>query len=191
MVALTKVGRATTTAVRSMLVLGASQKPRNITLPVILATNTWPSSRMLIASANPVAKVSNNNAVIKKRSDTGEVTAMGCSTFRSSLGVRLRPTSLHVRRQIQRGNGRHPGHQPAPVRTFHEEPVGEVFQRRDVLGQWAGGRGVGVHHDDSVRIIQRLDRYTGDLGAVGYFGLLVGGHDRVHEFAVLGSEIAA
>ena len=62
-----------------MLVLGASQKPRKITFPVMLATNTWPSTRMLIESARPVAKVNNNNAATVDRSDTGEVTAMGRS----------------------------------------------------------------------------------------------------------------
>ena len=79
MVVQTKVGSATATAVRSMVVRGASQKPRKITLPVMLATNTWPSTRMLIASASPVAKVSNNSAITVNRSDTGEATAMGSS----------------------------------------------------------------------------------------------------------------
>ena len=85
MVVQTKVGSATTTAVRSMLVRGASQKPRKITLPVMLATNTWPRTRMLIASASPVAKVSNNSAITVNRSDTGEATAIGC---RYRWGVR-------------------------------------------------------------------------------------------------------
>ena len=78
----TNVGSATTTAVRSMLVLGASQKPRKITLPVMLATNTWPRTKMLIESAIPVAKVSNNSAATVDRSDTGDVTAMGAGFAR-------------------------------------------------------------------------------------------------------------
>src|SRR5512135_2666688 len=77
----TKVGRATTTAVRSMLVLGASQKPRKITLPVMLATNTWPKTKILIESARPVAKVSNNNAATVERWDTGDDTAMRGNAF--------------------------------------------------------------------------------------------------------------
>ena len=72
----TKVGRATATAVRSMLVFGASQKPRKITLPVMLATKTWPRIRMLIESAKPVAKVSNSNAATVDRSETGDATGM-------------------------------------------------------------------------------------------------------------------
>lgn len=40
MVVQANVGSATTTAVRSMLVRGASQNPRKITFPVMLATKT-------------------------------------------------------------------------------------------------------------------------------------------------------
>lgn len=60
-----------------MLVLGANQKPRKITFPVMFATNTWPSTKMLIESARPVANVNNSSAATVERSDTGEVTAMG------------------------------------------------------------------------------------------------------------------
>src|SRR6185312_1958730 len=134
-----KVGRATVTAVRSMVVLGASQNPRKITLPVILATNTWPSARILIESANPVAKVNSSNAATVHRSDTGDVTAMRCSIFRLR-----RWSALNFRRQIQRRNRRHPGHQPAVVGPFQEQPVGQVLQRRDVLGQRAGRGRIGV-----------------------------------------------
>src|SRR5277367_2286276 len=174
MVVQTKVGSATATAVKSMLVLGASQKPRKITLPVMLATKTWPRTRMLIESANPVAKVSNNSANTVDRSDIGEVMAMGAEPF----------GSLQLRLYIQRRDRRHPGHQPAIVRAFHEQPVRQVFQRRDVLAQWTLRRRVGVHDDDSIRVVQRFDRRAGDLGAVGHLRLLVGCHDRVDEFAI-------
>src|SRR6201998_1145340 len=129
-----------------MLVFGASQKPRKITFPVMSRTNTAPKPRMLIKSAKPVAKVSNSNAATVRRSDTGEVTAMGCSIFRRRRGSSR--AVLRARRPIQGGEGGHPGPQPAPVRAFHEQPVGQIFQCRNVLGQRTGGRGVGVHDDD-------------------------------------------
>ena len=53
---------ATTAAVRSTPECGTSQNPRNITLPVMLATKTCPNTSTLTASISPVAKVSNNNA---------------------------------------------------------------------------------------------------------------------------------
>src|SRR5262249_39265908 len=111
----------TRTAVRSMLVFGASQKPRKITLPVTLATNTWPSTRMLIASANPVAKVSNNSAVTVSRSDTGE-------EEETAMGAVAGPIALQVGGNVQLGDGRHPGHQPAVLITLHDQPVRQVFQ---------------------------------------------------------------
>ena len=89
MVVVTKVGRATATAVRSMLVRGASQKPRKITLPVMFATNTWPRTKILSESARPVANVSNNNAATVDRSDTGDVSGHGCSIFRRPEFVRV------------------------------------------------------------------------------------------------------
>jgi hypothetical protein len=41
---------------------GSAAKPKNTTLPVIFATNTWPSPRYDAASMNPVATVSSSNA---------------------------------------------------------------------------------------------------------------------------------
>jgi hypothetical protein len=55
---------------------GTNQKPRKITFPVILATNTWPSARTLTASTIPVANVSSSRLTTVNRSETGDSTGM-------------------------------------------------------------------------------------------------------------------
>ena len=64
---------------------GTNQNPRKMTLPVMFATNTWPSTSTLIASTSPVANVSSSSPVTVNRSETGEVTAT-CLPY--SCGVR-------------------------------------------------------------------------------------------------------
>lgn len=68
----TKLANATTAAVISTPECGTNQNPRKITLPVMLATNTWPRTNTLTASTRPVAKVNSNRPVTVSRSETGD-----------------------------------------------------------------------------------------------------------------------
>ena len=131
-----KLMKAITAAVMSTPECGTSQKPRKITLPVMLATKTCPRTSTLIASTSPVANVSSSSATTVSRSETGDATAMG----------EVSPIPLsHLRCEVQRRHRRHLGHQPVTVLAFELQAVGEIFHRRNVLAQRAGGGRVGVH----------------------------------------------
>ncbi len=72
----TKQMNATSAAVTSTPECGTNQKPRKITLPVMFATNTCPSSSTLTASTNPVANVNSSRHPTVIRCETGDSTAM-------------------------------------------------------------------------------------------------------------------
>lgn len=83
--------------------------PRKMVLPVMLATKTCPRISKLIVSTIPVAKVSNNNAMIVERSETGEATATCGGGFaqqtvpgRYSRGVRSSEVMVLIRVTNQR-----------------------------------------------------------------------------------------
>ena len=67
-----------------------------MTLPVMLATNTWPSTSTLTASTRPVANVSSSRHATVVRSETGESTGMP-AVCRYSCGVRSNDVTVDIR----------------------------------------------------------------------------------------------
>ena len=67
-----------------------------MTLPVMFATNTWPSSSTLTASTRPVANVNSSSATCVKRSDTGDSTATVCDGPSYNCGVRSNDVTVSI-----------------------------------------------------------------------------------------------
>src|SRR5690606_6731428 len=79
--------------------------------------------------------------------------------------------------------------QPLGVLALHRQPVRQIPQRRDVLGDRAGGDGIGVDDRGGLGRRDRLHRGADHLGVVGHLRLFVRHHDRVDEPAVLIGEV--
>ena len=68
-----------------------------MTLPVMFATNTWPSSSTLTASTRPVANVNSSSATSVKRWETGDSTATVGADLSYSCGVRSNDVTVDMR----------------------------------------------------------------------------------------------
>ena len=88
---------ATSAAITSTPGSVTNQNPRKMTLPVMFATNTWPSSSTLTASTSPVANVSKSRPATVMRWETGDSTGTACGVPSYSCGVRSNDVTVDMR----------------------------------------------------------------------------------------------
>ena len=76
---------------------GTNQKPRKMTLPVMLATNTWPSTSTLTASTSPVANVNSKQRGDRQPFGDRRFDGHGLRSSAYSCGVRSNDVTVDIR----------------------------------------------------------------------------------------------